>query len=322
MTNSEKTRILIEQTIASNARDFELWEFVRVPMKYTGLPYDIYVDNGGAYKHNRHKLWLYVDYNSEKIPITIEEHPMMLFFQKSYNFKYGKILKFIRVNRLLLKKMADEEIDDELFFQSLNKINEDDAIRHSLSSLNEMATLRRDKSGLPTIVWLDDNKLYEPHAPRIKFRADFQNKNTHYDPSMEVNDPQRMHDLPSKIDLDNSEIKQIQSFVTVNRDIILALANREIDFKEFLATMKKVDSYGNLVEKDVKIYKCINGFTKCEKNGKYNFITPNGDYLFGEFCLDEATDFTLYINGKILAYVTIGNESFYINSNGNKEEIQ
>lgn len=321
MTETEKTKLFIEQSKVINIRESELWEFMRLPPSRTGLDYDIFVDNGGAYKHHNHKLWLYVSFDSQKIPITVEENPSMFFFLNTHVFKYSDVLEFIKKNQKILKKLADGEIDEQTFFKRLQKVDGKMFHINETSLISEMATLKKETSNLPTTIWLDDDKLYEPHAPRIKFRAVFQNHDTHNDPSMEIENPQIIHNLPTKIDLKSKEIEQIRHFVAVNKERILALANKEIDFGEFLTSMQKVDINGNIISDEIKNGKCINGFTKCEKNGKFNFLKTNGEYLFSDFCLDAASDFNLYVNGKVLSYVTVGDNSYYINSNGKKANL-
>lgn len=324
MNKIESTKLILEQAKSTKIRNDELWEFMRLTSERTGLPYEIYVDNGGAYKHYNHKLWLYVIIGSEKVPVTIEGKPSMTFLVHDFNFDYIKLFEFIKINEKLLKNLADGKVDITVFFHLLKPLEKKTKVNEEKSFITEMATLPKEVSGLPTTIWLDDDRLFEPHAPRIKFRANFQNKNTRKDPSMEIEDTDKLHNMPKNNNLTTDEIKQIQSFVDLNRKIIFDLAYKRIDINTFLETFKKVDKYGNPIEEKspIKIGKVINGFAKCEKNGKINFIDESGKYLFDDFCLDNATDFIPYVNGKVLAYVTIGNDSFYINDEGKKEEIQ
>ena len=318
MDDIKKMRLLMEQSKVIEIREHEIWEFIRLTPQQTGLQYDIYVDNGGAYIHYHHKLWLYVDVGSEKFPVTIEKNPSLVLFVRDNKFNYCEIYNFIKYNYKLLKNLADGKTDDIMFFRLLKKINE--CVQNGL--LIEMATLRSDKSKLPTTIWVDENRLYEPHSPRIKFRANFQNKDTRLDPSMEIENPDNIHHLPKSNNLTSSQINHIKQFVIANKELLLSLCKKEINYEEFLNSMKIVDEDGKVINKEeIEIGDFVNGFAKCEKNEKFNYVDENGRYMFEDFIFDSASDFIPYINGILLAYVSIGEEYFYINTKGKRVNI-
>lgn len=243
--NTKAMRLLIEQSKIIEQRESELWEFVRLTPEQTGLGHEIYVDNGGAYVNHNHKLWLYVDDDGEQIPVTVEKNPTARAFIRGKNIRFDDIIEFIQLNYGLLKNLADEKVDYQSFLKLIRKVGNRSVIYRNTGLLNEMATLRGNKSGLPTTIWLDDNRLYKRHAPRIKFRADFQNKDTRNDPSMEVRNPDRIHNMPPKVDLTTSQIEHIKKFVVANADNIVALSNKEIKFEAFLSLTKIVDEIGD-----------------------------------------------------------------------------
>ena len=311
---------VIEQSINTHTINDELWEYIRLPRKRTNLKYDIFVDNNEAYKSYGHPLWLYVDCGGIKIPITIEEHPQIMTFIEKNEFDFSDVYEFIVKNLPLLGKLANRQIEDSIFFRLLKGVTE--AKTTKKDSIVEMATLHQSESKLPTLLWLDDDKLYEPHAPRIKFRADFQNKNTRNDPSMEIENTDRIHNMPHNNNLSNSDIKHISLFVKANQNALLSLANREMDFEEFKQQMKIVDNNGNIVNtNNVSIGNFVNGFAICEKDGKFNYIDENGDYMFKDFILDKATNFNQYGNGLLIAYVIADGREFYIGPNGKEIKL-
>lgn len=310
--------LFIEHTKNFQHIEEELWEFIRIPKERTNLKYDIFVDNNEAYNTYNHQLWLYADCGIIKVPITIEHRPKVLTFVKKNEFDFADVYVFIITNRILLEKLADKKIDSSIFFKLMKRVNESQEQTNVV--MCEMATLHQNESKLPTLLWLDDDKLYEPHAPRVKFRADFQNKDTHHDSSMEIKDTDKIHNMPRNCNLSASQIKHISYFVNANREALLQLADKEIDFEHFKEHMVLVNPNGEVVNASkTTIGKFVNGFAICEKEGKYNYITEEGDYLYNDFVLDNATNFILYKDGVLVAYVTEGGRSFYINSNG--EEI-
>ena len=314
-------RLLIEQT--KNIQKFkeELWEFIRIPRERTNLKYDIFVDNNAAYKSHHHPLWLYVDCGQFKVPITIEPLPKIMTFIKKNEYDFSDVYEFIDANHTILEKLANLEIQSKIFYHLLKGVCE--AQIQNTEIICEMATLHKSESQLPTLLWLDDDKLYLPHAPRIKFRADFQNNDTRHDPSMEIKDPTKIHNMPQRVDLTTIDIRQIQFFVKANQESLLLLADKEIDFDAFKEQMKFVDTDGNIINSvdEVSIGKFVNGFAICKKGEKYNYITQDGSYLFKEYILDSATNFNHYDGNIFLAYVSINGRYFYIDSNGKEIDL-
>ncbi len=100
----------------------ELWEFVRLSKKETGLPYDIFVDNCGAYKNNKHKLWLFVAIDSKRIPVTVGDEPEVLASEENPDADFSDVFKFIRLNRTLLENYSDETTSDDAFYCFLKVI--------------------------------------------------------------------------------------------------------------------------------------------------------------------------------------------------------
>lgn len=108
--------------------------------------------------------------------------------------------------------------------------------------LGEMATLRKSRSGLPVNLYLDDSQSYKKggHWKRIKFQADKGNSpNTRDMIPMSIEDEPRIMAGASRVNLSSSDIEKVRDFVKANKDLLLKLADFEIDFPEFVQKMKK-----------------------------------------------------------------------------------
>lgn len=106
--------------------------------------------------------------------------------------------------------------------------------------LKEYVTLRSELSGLPMDLWLDDNRLYEPHAPRIKFRASKDQRTTREFTSMLISNPNQIENMPNKHTIRTRDIMKLKEFVATNQELLLALANKDINYGEFIEQMIKV----------------------------------------------------------------------------------
>ena len=101
-----------------------------------------------------------------------------------------------------------------------------------------MATYRKNKSGLPVNVWLDDGMAYRKskHGKRIKFQPDRGDRPVTDDfTTMTISDNPQVfgdHELSSK------EIQQLKDFVIRNRDLLEQMSDMEIDFEDFLKLKK------------------------------------------------------------------------------------
>lgn len=108
--------------------------------------------------------------------------------------------------------------------------------------IEEMATLRKSISGLPANLYLDDAGTWSKsgHWKRIKFQP-----NTGDRPATRDMVPMSIADTPqilvknAKIELDAKQLEQIKAFVRANKDLLLQLADMEIDIFEFGRKMVK-----------------------------------------------------------------------------------
>ncbi|MBP5724548.1 MAG: hypothetical protein J6X18_13380 [Bacteroidales bacterium] len=301
----------------------ELWDFMRLSKKYTGLPYSILVDNGEAYSQHGHDLWLYVEYDGKLFPVTISETPIVKVLANVKGLDFEPVFSFIRNNQRLLKNLADGKTMTDVF---LSLVKRYDSLLESANShrlLTEMSKLYRHESGLPTDIWVDENETYQPHAPRIKFRPSPQVKNSYDYPSMEIVEPFEIFNLNKKdCTLTNKQINQIKGFVKANQENLLKVANKEMEFADFKTAIVSVDEEGNPlpIGKPV-VGKLVNGWAIVTYNGKYNYTDEYGDMIFDDFVLDDASNFVPYGNGILLASVERDGKCFLIDTNGKEINV-
>ena len=219
----------------------ELIEYARLSKRNTGLDFDIFVDDGGAYKRYHHPLWVYVrnGYSDSDPIFHIEVSSAPYAPEIAYNLKeidLNAVLVFVLQNATLLKMFADEEIDHEEFYSLCKPIIYSYSDSSSNHKVFEMATLRPRTSGLPTILWIDEGTM-PPHWKRIKFQASKDQLTTLNFSSMSIEDNPQIFNLPSKIDLSAKDIQRIKDFVIANKDNLLKVANKELNYEDFLKIM-------------------------------------------------------------------------------------
>lgn len=105
----------------------ELMEFMWIKPEYSGLNVDIFIDDGGSYLRNNHKLLLFArnGYDisvSDFIPITISTHPVILDERDEYGITYDDIFAieyFIITNLDNLINLPNGDITQTEFFDRI-----------------------------------------------------------------------------------------------------------------------------------------------------------------------------------------------------------
>jgi hypothetical protein len=109
--------------------------------------------------------------------------------------------------------------------------------------IEEMATLRKSDSGLPANLYLDDTGSWSKsgHWKRIKFQPNAGDRPVPRDMvPMSIDDNPQILVKNVKIALNAKQLAQIKTFVRVNKDLLLQLADAEISILEFGRRMVKV----------------------------------------------------------------------------------
>lgn len=306
----------------------ELMEYSLIKPKFSGLNVDIYVDDGGAYIRHEHPLWVYFRNGYSKtdnvLPISVENNPKILVNDYKLNISktdFDSIRYFVQSNINLLFSFADGKISHEVFFRSMKIPSL--SLTEGKIMLQEMATIKSKDSGLPVDIWVDEDNLFQGHAPRIKFRASKEQHTTRDFSTMTIGDEPQVLNLPQRTDIDNKSIELVKLFVLYNKDLLLELIQGKIDYHtDFLSQMIKIDSNGKPIRPQnnnlnyESIAKCANGFVMVKSdNGMFNFlnkenalVTPNQWYV-------SSQPFTQYPSG-FYAMVQIDNAWFWLSEDG------
>ena len=223
----------------------ELMEFLWLKPNVTNLNVDIFVDDGGSYKRNNHYLLLFARNGYDKsvsdfIPFSISNQPIILDDNIDYHITYNDIFAiqdFICANLKPLIELANSQISHSDFLNSIKIPSY--SIAENKVTINEMATLRSNDSKLPMDIWLDEGGTFQGHAPRLKFRASNEQKTTREFSSMLLTNPPTIENMPDNSPLKSKDIKKLKQFVVNNLELLLQLANGQIDYiTEFLPNMK------------------------------------------------------------------------------------
>ena len=98
----------------------ELFEMANVSMKDTKLPYDIWIDSEGKNGNTKQNCpRLIVDYNGDRIPVSISEDPEILVKKKIPELP--KIKSWIKKYSVVLLQHWNKEITDK---EALNQLGE------------------------------------------------------------------------------------------------------------------------------------------------------------------------------------------------------
>ena len=241
----ESVKRIIHETYYMNSEE-ELMEFMWIRPRITNLNVDIFVDDGMSYIRHNHELLLFVRNGYDKsinefIPFSVSKNPIILDDMIDFNISYDDIFDvqdFILSNLDTLKSLANKNISQLLFVQSIRIPSH--TLCEEAKLLTEMSTLRKEDTNLPMDIWVDEGATYQGHAPRLKFRASREQRNTRDFSSMLLTNPPTIENLPRNSPLRSKDIEKLKTFVIDNLDSLLKLSNGEIDFAtEFLPSLKK-----------------------------------------------------------------------------------
>lgn len=250
---TEAINDFVEETIKSTEYKMrhldELYGYMWLKSDISNINVDIFIDDGKAYIRDNHIPLLFVrnGHNksvSEFIPISISDSPTILDKGLKINIDtviIDQIINFIKINKDTLLDMANGKLSAS-DFASIIKVPSY-AMTENKEVISEMATLKKQDSNLPMDIWLDEGATYKGHAPRIKFKASKEQRTTREFSSMQLTNPPQIENLPAHPDISTKEIKLLEKFVIANMDLLLKLANNEIDYtKDFLPNMVKVET--------------------------------------------------------------------------------
>lgn len=98
----------------------ELFDMANVSMKDTKLPYDIWIDSEGKNRNAKQNYpQLKVDYNGDKIPVSISEDPEILVKKKIPEFlRIKSWIKKYSIVFFMIRKIGKENLLIDLYFNN------------------------------------------------------------------------------------------------------------------------------------------------------------------------------------------------------------
>lgn len=143
---------------------------------------------------------------------------------------------------------------------------------------------------------------------------------------MTIEDEPKIFNLTPKHSLTKEEIDNIKKFVIANKDKLLNLINKKINFNDFKNCIKKVVN-GKIIDTE-DLYKIIsdkfifNHKIIYNKDKGFNFLTKNEQILSKNIWFDEVYDFGKIKPNQIGAYVRKEEEWFILGENGGLTQIE
>ena len=309
VTNEVYEKLRETTNYASKMSDNELNDYTYLSAKDTGLPYEIYVDCGQAYKRNNHSLCLYVVRGQNLTPVTISYNPICL--GRLGDSK--KVKDFIIRNYWALKQYADMEIGSPELYDSID-------FTYAQEFLFEMGNYPPKDTGLTVTVWVDETQAYKRSNHNQSYRMKFQQDKSITNPnlwmplllpSLEIHESDKLP--PCKIG--NDEVNLVIRWAKLNIEGLMLLKDAKIsgkDFKrDYMVDINGVKVITTHVDK-VPSYKEISderyGYKIVKSDlGKFNLKNENGHLISPNTWFDKVRNFE-QIGDEIVAYGLIGHE--------------
>jgi len=108
-------------------------------------------------------------------------------------------------------------------------------------SIYEMSNFMKAESGLPVNLWLDTAENYKRggHWKRIKVQNNYGDKFRNDDLfSITISDNPEIKPPNVKVKISNDDVEIIKNFIKTNKDLLLKLADQEINYTQFLNAKK------------------------------------------------------------------------------------
>lgn len=166
----------------------ECESYTRIDTQLTGLPVDLYLDDGAATESFNHPVVVFMqnsyniyDFNA-KVPISADskvrnvQHKQI----KIYHRDYVKVRLWIYYHLKYIKLLSDRQIDVFTLYKLLKKEKEEKKAVTESYSLNEMAILHGSLFGIDYDIWIDNGQIWRQsgHAPRLKIQPPQRPKNS------------------------------------------------------------------------------------------------------------------------------------------------
>jgi len=134
--------------------------------------------------------------------------------------------------------LLDKDVVSKIV-RSQGERDKGESVQSSVELILSMPVLRKDQSGLPVNVWVDNGEHYigGGHWKRIKFQKDkgdrFTEKNSAV---MTVSDDPKVKGTHS---LSIHDLKKLKEFVVRNKDLLEAVSDKRLSFQDFVRNMRR-----------------------------------------------------------------------------------
>ena len=163
----------------------------------------------------------------DNFSITVSDNPKIIGENFLSRKQTDKLYEFIKLNKNALVDAWNFDITTDVLFDKIKQNIKENKF------IVEMANLPVDKTGLKKTTCIVPT---EKHGPRIKI---YKNRPSKYDDSFTVT----IEDKPKvigKVFVNNQELKNIQKFIILNKDLFLSFWNSKISTDEMLEQLRGV----------------------------------------------------------------------------------
>ena len=277
----------------------------------------IYVDSCKSFLFNNHPMWMYAECKISKdidvIPISISRSPQVLCsvqLDKSQKETIESAKRFIINHTPLLTEYARGNIGIIDFYKVLNSKSQ----ILSEGILLEMPVLQSNVTGLPTDIWVDNDRNKQ-HTNRIKFN-DKGNGYTREWASMTIDSTNPIvKNLSNKTNLSSSDIEKIRNFVRYNYDILNRLAtdptmNYENEFIPYIFKMKGEKGYDIPQKRIEQVTENIVDVECFIRASRLYFLTGNERFNTSEFVNLILQDEIFKKQDNYTVYIELSNDRY------------
>ena len=236
----------------------ESWRYMYLDGEQMGLPLNMYVDCGQAYRLDNHPLWLYLTWRDNEseikdcVPVSISENPCVMTSEPDFPLPktlWDEVVRFIRINRKNLSDLADYIIHSYPFMLRMRECLKEDRPSIHLENasyplydmeLAEYLYLSPEQTGLGVDVFIDDREgcAERLHPLWMYFRNNYTHAYNFLPVSVEENPKLMLEDV--RLDIVSADMNLVIEFVKLNRKILEDLAVGNIQNVDVLKLVKRV----------------------------------------------------------------------------------
>lgn len=238
MKSKDKFRILPDYVLSD-----EFWDIIS--KETTHLPVDIYIDNASITEDGNYGIWYGI---SKKEILNVYKFSFVdingnFYCDKERTFLSDldllEIQKFVMFYREEIISLSYQDLDKNEFINEIvnNLIGSISFTPYQYftenktqSRLREFANLKKEDTGLPCNIWVDESHNNLKHAKRIKYQTDTSNKiNLNNFNSVPIDiKKEDIYNIPDKYlkgSLDAKKIREVFNFIINNKPLLTTLCD-------------------------------------------------------------------------------------------------